>query len=197
MPIPGQRATERRDQVQNSHNAEAVAAAKPFAGVARQHRAYDRPPDSAGHCDAQPLWSKMVYLGQSRRSAGDYGCIEAKKQPAKSSNDCAASQVRVQLHAVSPNSLSARTSSRVHIGIAPVRLATKAPTRLAKSATCEGFHPCHKPCRKAAAKASPAPTVSATCTEYPFACTNSSPIKATQPWAPVVTQTAFHPNVRA
>ena len=55
-------------------------------------------------------------------------------------------------------------SSMVHEGTAPARAVTRAPTRFAKSATCHAGHPLPSPCRKAAAKASPAPTVSTTVT---------------------------------
>lgn len=63
-----------------------------------------------------------------------------------------------------PVRLRASASSTVQEGIAPVRLATNAPTRFAKSAMRIAGHPQPNPCTNAAAKASPDPTVSATFT---------------------------------
>src|SRR4051812_27846083 len=62
-------------------------------------------------------------------------------------------------------------SSRVQFGIAPCRLATIAPTRFANVATSRSGQFKLSPCMKAAANASPAPTVSATSTVRPRSST--------------------------
>src|SRR4029077_4508063 len=72
-------------------------------------------------------------------------------------------------------------------GRAPRTAATAAPARFAKSATCRAGHPAIRPGMRAAAKASPAPTVSATATRTPAASTYSSPTSIAQPRAPSVT----------
>ena len=58
-------------------------------------------------------------------------------------------------------------SSRLQSGVAPARLATSPPMRFAKLAVFSTDHSCSRPCRNAAAKASPAPTVSTTLTRNP------------------------------
>src|ERR1700728_1757929 len=76
-------------------------------------------------------------------------------------------------------------------GVAPDRLATHAPTRLAVSLISLSDVPRKYPCTMAAVNASPAPTVSATFTLKPGCSLNSSADARRLPLSPRVTQTNF------
>ena len=79
-------------------------------------------------------------------------------------------------------------SSTVHEGVAPGRLATRAPTLFANSAIAARVQPFEQPCRSAAEKASPDPTVSETSITNPGDSMYSPFCQSAQPAAPLVTQ---------
>src|ERR1017187_1426028 len=88
-----------------------------------------------------------------------------------------------------PARYSSPNSAGDHAGTAPAREATSAPRRLAKSPVLAALQPAARPCRNAAAKASPAPTVSATFTGYPGHSARSFPMRTRQPFSPRVMAT--------
>src|SRR5438132_11602793 len=184
IPVPRHGATYRRDHVQHGHHAQAVATAVSFTGKPGQHRTQNRAPQRAGHGHAQQARRELVRLGKRGCGSRNHYGVESKQEPAQGRDNRALDQRSVEAHFSSRTSIgrcNCRTSSRDHFGIAPGRLATSAPTRFAKSAISEAGHPAPKPCTKAAANASPAPTVSTTLTAYPLAVTYRSPISHTQP----------------
>lgn len=84
------------------------------------------------------------------------------------------------------------SSLRDHAGTPPARLATIAPSRLANTPVLDSGQPASRPCRNAAANASPAPTASATFTVMPGTSTYSPVLRIAQPRSARVTQTASH-----
>ncbi len=98
IPVPGERAAQRADQVQHGHEPQAVAAAPPVARVSGQHRTGHRPAEGGGHREAEHPVRQLVQLGQRVRGAGDHGGVETKQQPAQRGHYGAFQQGGVQTH---------------------------------------------------------------------------------------------------
>ena len=84
MPVPGECAAQRADQVQHGHQSQAVAAAEPVAGLAGQHGSGHRPAEGRGHREAQHPMRQPVQISEGVRGAGDDGGIETENsRPAR------------------------------------------------------------------------------------------------------------------
>ena len=95
------RAADRGEDVEDGHDAKAVAASELLSGNAGGHGADDGAHQGAGDGDAEQGRREVIGVRQGRGGAGDDGGVEAEEQAAEGSDDGAFYYMRVDAHSVS------------------------------------------------------------------------------------------------
>ena len=98
IPIPGEGAADRRDEVEDGHDAERFAAADPLAEHAGEHGAEDGADQAKEDGEAEGVGREVKDLGELLGGSGDDSGVEAEQEAAKGPDDGAFEQVAVHAH---------------------------------------------------------------------------------------------------
>ena len=98
IPIPGEGAANRGDQVEDGHAAQAVAAPVAVARDAGQSRAEDRADQRARYREPEAVRRQIEDSRERVRGPGNHRRIESEKQPAQCRHDGALDQCRGEFH---------------------------------------------------------------------------------------------------
>jgi len=102
VPVGGEGASQRGDEVEDGQAAQAIAAPVEIARDAGRQCSDNRSPEGNGDGEAEAPGRELESVGQRAGGTGDHGGVEAEEQAAECGNHSAFDEGGIQRHASSP-----------------------------------------------------------------------------------------------
>ena len=122
VPAPGERAAERRNEIQNGHPSQHFARTVALAQRACAYRPDDGAPERDGYGEPQLRGSESIDMGKRCCGAGDHRGVEAEEQAAERSDERASQDVPIYRH----GRLLIEVPANAAYGVSDTRSALKA-----------------------------------------------------------------------